>query len=218
MKVRRDIFPSLLFLFAVVVLTWFVINGSGSSTAQSSAVIYLTHLTAAEGLADSERAAADLNALVVRSNEEARSVADVRGIIIDRSMQDIVDRTWLAERYRQGIVVGMINIAPADAAQLVGDFCFANADIQASPNSFVIVSYYAIGDDPVDVAQVNESNYRSCSQDSLQNVNRSVITGFQRSIDTSSDYSYFAAQFQSHIHGIDAALSGYRTGAHNSSR
>jgi hypothetical protein len=114
------------------------------------------------------------------------------------------------------MVVTMINISPEEASELVNDLCFADADIEASPNSFIIVSYYIVGDDPTDVALVDENNRLTCSQEIPRNVPRNiagyVASGSHRSIDTSADFAYFTHQVQSHIDGIALAFAGYASG------
>jgi hypothetical protein len=73
------------------------------------------------------------------------SAEPIDALIIDASAQDMVERDWLADAYRRGVVVAAFNLYAPDLADLVADPCVA-ADGFASdpyPGDFFVVSYCA---------------------------------------------------------------------------
>jgi hypothetical protein len=82
--------PALLLLLVVGLLTAFTLHQA--LEAQSPDVIYLTALTSAEGLADPQRLADQLDAQVVRPADTPRSFGSIQAIILDHTSQNSVDR------------------------------------------------------------------------------------------------------------------------------
>lgn len=112
-----------------------------------------------------------LGAKVARTWDEAIAIdksTPINALIIHDSALSQVDRAWLANAYRRGVVMAGFNLYGPQMADLVNDPCIAKDKFAADPypgSFYVIVSFSIAGNNPADVALVEDAYQRSCGEE-----------------------------------------------------
>jgi hypothetical protein len=165
----------------------------------SGHIVYLTSSktpTSPDNLIAPEHMQTAIGAQIASTWEQVQTIDSaepIDALIIDASARDMVERDWLDDAYRRGVVVAAFNLYAPDLADLVADPCVA-ADGFASdpyPGDFFVVSYRVIVGDADDVARVEQATEESCGQGTAQGVQGQVrVAGGRVTNELESDENF----------------------------
>jgi|SRR5690606_31824777 len=132
---------------------------------------------------------------VVNKNTER----PIDALIIHNSKLGEVDRNWVSEAYRRGVVIAGINLSGQQIADLVGNPCIARDSFAADTSSpmFVMVSSSVSGENPEDIGKVVSTITQSCGEATAEGVVGQVSVVQSRAtdlLDTENGYNIFTRQ------------------------
>ncbi|MDX2140390.1 MAG: hypothetical protein SF123_20060 [Chloroflexota bacterium] len=182
-------------------------------------IAYLVDSNAVE--ATSLRAPVNLqqtvSAQVATSWDQVMQASDLSAIIIDRTATHMIDRAWLANAYRNGLVVSMFNVYAPEMGELVGNACLSQDGFatDAYPGDFFVTSAFLIlGDNPSDVSAVVQQYSTTCSVGNARGITGFVTTAAPRSTEQYADtygIEAFAATLLDQIQDIQETYQHFAT-------